>query len=819
MSQKGIVFDNKHLITYLRLPNYHRLKKLYFLFLLILTPFISKATHLVGGEMTYTCLGDNLYEIRLVIYRDCGPTNTNGTGFDAIGDVAIYNSNNEQVQLIQISNPVSSTIGDETVGNDCLELPTGLCIEQGVYNFFVELPPIEGGYQIAYQRCCRNDQIINIDNPEDFGSTFTVHIPGSDEVNECNSSPTFNSSPPVALCLGDEINIDLSATDPDGDELVYELTTPLHGANDIDPTAITPPPFTSIVWETGYSETYPLDSQPPVEIDPATGIITGTPTMIGMFVIGIKVKEYRDGLLINEIIRDFRFLVVDCNVITASFPLSSWYCNSLTVEFSNNSDNADSYLWDFGENGNTSTLEEPIYTYADTGMYTVTLIAMPNTVCADTNTVTFPLYTELMPYFEDPEPQCLENNSFELTGEGIAPQGTTFNWNFGPNASPSNANTPNPTNITFDEVGVFPISYNLQYNDCDETYVGTIEVFDEELFPEIPNIESQCFLGNSFDLIAEGIYPANSNFLWEFGPNAVPSTSSEQNPNNIEFLSSGTQNITLTVYLNGCENATTGTIEVSEEIPVEIFATPNGCEPLTVLFQNSVNPIYHNFAWDLGNGETASSSTVQSTYFEGIYDVSLVVTNTLNDCEGALFLSDYIEVAPQPISDFSLNSDYYVLGDPIIISNNALHADAYNYQFSSGFTSNEEAPEYIPPTIGDIIIWQYAINEDFNCVDSSSVSIEVNNEYTLWTPNSFTPNGDQKNDGFAPISTGVEEYRLLVYDRWGKLIFDEIGESPIWDGNNANGVPCKTDSYSYIIDYKTLTDENHTTNGVVFLIR
>ena len=38
----------------------------------------------------------------------------------------------------------------------------------------------------------------------------------------------------------------------------------------------------------------------------------------------------------------------------------------------------------------------------------------------------------------------------------------------------------------------------------------------------------------------------------EFGPNAVPSTSSEEKPNNIEFLSSGTQNINLTVYLNGC---------------------------------------------------------------------------------------------------------------------------------------------------------------------------------------------------------------------------------------------------------------------------
>ena len=142
------------------------------------------------------------------------------------------------------------------------------------------------------------------------------------------------------------------------------------------------------------------------------------------------------------------------------------------------------------------------------------------------------------------------------------------------------------------------------------------------MFPEIPNVASQCFLGNSFDFTAEGVYPANSNFFWEFGPNAVPSTSSEQNPNNIEFFSSGIQNITLTIYLNGCENSTTGTVEIFEEIPIEIFSTPNGCEPLTVQFENSVDPINHEFTWDLGNGETASSSTVQSTYFEGVYDVS-----------------------------------------------------------------------------------------------------------------------------------------------------------------------------------------------------
>ena len=132
--------------------------------------------------MTYTCLGGNQYEIRLVIYRDCGPTNVNGTGFDLSGTISIYNNENIEVQSIVISDPVSTILSNETVGNDCLELPTDLCIEQGVYTVIVNLPPVVGGYQIAYQRCCRNPSIINIPTPEDFGSTFIVFEKGVDKL-------------------------------------------------------------------------------------------------------------------------------------------------------------------------------------------------------------------------------------------------------------------------------------------------------------------------------------------------------------------------------------------------------------------------------------------------------------------------------------------------------------------------------------------------------------------------------------------------------------------------------------------------------------
>ena len=58
-----------------------RITRLLFL-ILSLSPLILNATHLIGGEVVYSCLGGNQYEIKVIIYRDCGPTNTNGTGFD-----------------------------------------------------------------------------------------------------------------------------------------------------------------------------------------------------------------------------------------------------------------------------------------------------------------------------------------------------------------------------------------------------------------------------------------------------------------------------------------------------------------------------------------------------------------------------------------------------------------------------------------------------------------------------------------------------------------------------------------------------------------
>ena len=102
---------------------------------------------------------------------------------------------------------------------------------------------------------------MNLNNPDDAGATFTTQIPGTNLTEDPNSSPVFNSLPPVALCAGFDFFFDHSATDLDGDSLAYTFCSPLFGGSPNAPAPNPPngPPYTPVNWAPGYSATVPLD--------------------------------------------------------------------------------------------------------------------------------------------------------------------------------------------------------------------------------------------------------------------------------------------------------------------------------------------------------------------------------------------------------------------------------------------------------------------------------------------------------------------------------------------------------------------------------
>jgi len=411
-----------------------QLTTLAFLFFMAAMPLSLHATHIVGGEMTYKCLGNNEYEIKLTVFRDC----FNGVPwFDNPAAIGVF-SNTTNLLLNNVLVPLDPMLNDTidpTLDNDCLAVPPNVCVNTTTYTTTVFLPFIPGGYHLAYQRCCRNNTIANLIAPEDVGATYSIVI-SEDALLQCNSSPVFNEWPPLYLCANVPFEIDQSAVDEDGDSLVYKLCNPLTGASDINPQPQppNPPPYDTVPWLPPYDATtmINLPPDPPMTIDSETGLLIGTPTILGQFVIGICVEEYRDGQLIGVNRRDYQVNIGDCEAIVASFLEPETVCGSLSVDFINESINANDFEWWFNDPGNPgamSTEVNPSYTYSDYGEYEVALVAAPGSICVDTAFATVSVQpNSLFPDFDIELVECLENVLLQLTDQSVDTFSTIESW-------------------------------------------------------------------------------------------------------------------------------------------------------------------------------------------------------------------------------------------------------------------------------------------------------------------------------------------------------------------------------------------------------
>ena len=345
-----------------------------------------KATHIVGGELNYRCLSNNFYEISLTVFRDC----QNGVPpFDAFAAIGVFDSSNALVTQLLIPFMGDDTL-NPTLFDSCLVIPPDVCVHRTTYIDTIFLPFNAGGYQLAYQRCCRNYTILNIQNPDQTGATYYTEI-SELALTTCNSNPVFNAWPPIYICAGEPILFDHSATDIDGDSLVYELCAPFEGAvvTNSMPQPPNPPPYDSISWIFPFSTSNMMGGIDLLKINTQTGLLTGTPTQAGQYVVGVCVKEYRNNVLISSTKRDFQYNVGTCgNLHNAVFFAPEVVCDeNLTVNFNNQSNTQSNYLWDFGDlttSTDTTSTFSPTYSYPDTGQYVITLIAGVNESCSDT---------------------------------------------------------------------------------------------------------------------------------------------------------------------------------------------------------------------------------------------------------------------------------------------------------------------------------------------------------------------------------------------------------------------------------------------------
>ncbi len=254
-----------------------------------------------------------------------------------------------------------------------------------------------------------------------------------------------------------------------------------------------------------------------------------------------------------------------------------------------------------------------------------------------------------------------------------------------------------------------------------------------------------------------------------------------------------------------------------------------GCQPLNVEFTNtssSASPIV-SCVWTMGDGTTLNGCGDQNYLFEnaGFFTVGLTTTDA-NGCTNSVSYPNLIYVEPFPVADFSASE--YELNNLMITSeveffNESVGASNYVWNFGDESASTVENPIHIFETedAGSYVVTLVA-SSPLGCADTAYHTFTVTEELIYFVPNTFTPDGNQFNNSFQPVFTsGFDpfDFTLLIYNRWGELIFESHDASIGWDGTYG-GELMQDGTYTWKINFKSrINDKKYTAVGHVNLIR
>jgi gliding motility-associated-like protein len=390
-------------------------------------------------------------------------------------------------------------------------------------------------------------------------------------------------------------------------------------------------------------------------------------------------------------------------------------CARQPVQFTDLSIPADEWIWDFGEGG-SSSVQNPVHNYQDTGYFNVTLIAT-NNGCPDTAIKTN-IIQVLPPIARfTPVPNCLNRLEFTFTDQSVVP--LTWSWDFG-DATTSTAQ--NPVHV-FPALGSYNVRLIVTNGGCADTMIQTIRTVNET--PQF-TADNTTLCKNAFITfqVSNITLPNIVSYWWNFGDGNTQST-----PVSVighTYITSGTYTVTLaTTDINGCTDTVRRTNYIRINGPVANFTATNtsGCTGLTTTFNNlstsdGVNAITGwQFNFGDGNIQNFSAPPFQHVYnTAGNYSVQLIVTDAAG-CRDSITLPNIIN-ATDPVPNFNTADTLTCPGATANFSNTSTgNTLLYNWSFGDGNTSAAPAPSHIYTATGLYTV-KLTITDLYGCVDS-----------------------------------------------------------------------------------------------------
>lgn len=441
--------------------------------------------------------------------------------------------------------------------------------------------------------------------------------------------------------------------------------------------------------------------------------------------------------------------------------------------------------------------------------------SVPTTsLCPDVATLPVSVYTIAQPTITPVGPFC---NNMAPAQILVTPLGGVFGGMNNSAASPSGLFDP--------QIGIIGgniVGYTVSSGPCVKTMSITVDV--EKFVPAtlVSNIGPYCYNDQ----------PANLNGIVMTTGGTWSGTGVLGTTFNPAFSGSGNFILTYSTHSNPtaslCPDMSTISVHVNPQPMANIVtSTLTACVPGQINF-SSPNVNLGTGFWTFGDNNTASGLSANHTYTTpGSYFVTFDYMDDIG-CRVFTQLPMPIVIYPSPVANFSIlpdennvsvaMPDVEFLNTSTVLQNNTYYWNIGNIMQSTALNASYQFSQH-----GFMYITLIATNE-YGCTDTITKLVNVKNEYGLWVPNSFTPNGDGVNDFFraeySPYGLDLTYYKMEIFDRWGERIFTTTDYTVGWTGNkNNNGEPMKDDAYVYKIQYKTADGIVKHKTGHVTLIK
>lgn len=765
--------------------------------LVVLVSVDGWAAHIFGGDFSMTALAtQGRYQLVLNVYGDAN-TLTSGNNDPTVNVHIFQKRDNNFITTFTLQQQITTSI---VYQNEACAGSQGLRTVELKYVLDVTLNPAtyndSQGYYVVWERCCRTDGVDNLQNRgQNVGMVFTFEFPPLSVNGQFfrNSSPDFGTPNGDYICINKPFSMSMKAADSDGDELRYSLVIPLQGHTTNQNTggnaATSRAPFPEVTWAAGYGLNNIIPGNPALSIDSRTGMLTVTANQLGRYAFAVMVEEYRNGVKIGLVRRDFQLKVIDCtgtpppvptvfagtNTTLPATTVALCEGSELNLTFMPLTDIA--YQWK-KDGVNLPNEKSNTLKVTQLGEYQVSA-SFARKCAVDT-------VSKLVKVVAGRGPTARLNPSDTVricngdTAVLRVTQGATFRYEWFRNS----ISIPNETknSLSTRQQGTYIVSVSDPTNTCftRDTVIVAIRATPNK--PLLNASKTLLCLRDSVKLETE--LQAGFSVEWLRGNQVLAKDQKV-------FYAKQDGAYRVRIYQGSC-------VVFSDSIRIT-QATSNA-----IVFDSLRAVCYHDSLRILLNATPSNGRFIGNGVEKNVINVQKAgvghhAIRYEMQLGGGCIMEQirYLEIKATPA--VSLPKSVTQLKDaPTVLNAQVDNGANYTYQWSPPLGLNN--PTVLQPmaTASQTTIYTLTVTSSNGCTTSASIKVIVVD--LLFIPDAFSPNGDGTNDQWEIRNIErFPEAEVFVYNRWGELIFhQDKGYKIPWDGKY-QGIQVAPGEYTYMI--------------------